>query len=72
MEEKLQAYSDAACTNPFGAAQPGRFTLAADSGMCPVLETGAVSAAVLNTGATAAFTEFIAGISRARVSFNAA
>lgn len=68
----VQAYSDAACTNPFGAAQPGRFTLAADSGMRPVLETGAVSAAVLNTGAAAAFTEFIAGISRARVSFNAA
>lgn len=46
------------------------FNLICDSNMVPVLNTGAVSASVLNTGSAATFTSYIQGISKARISFN--
>lgn len=66
----VQMYSDAACTLPVGAPQTAEFVLTADADMRPRLLDGAVTAAVLNGGA-AGFTDFIAGVSRARVSFDA-
>lgn len=67
----VQMYSDAACTLPVGAVQETAFTLTADADMRPRLSDGAVTAAVLNPASAAGFTNFIAGVSRARVSFAA-
>lgn len=67
----VQMYSDAACTLPVGAAQETAFTLTADADMRPRLSDGAVTAAVLNPTSAAGFADFIAGVSRARVSFAA-
>jgi len=66
----VQGYSDSACSSPYGKAMSGSFVLKADSAMRPILPYEAVSAAALNEGAAAAFSEFISGISRARISFD--
>ena len=69
VEVSVQTYADAACTVPVGAAQTAAFTLTADADMRPRLLDGAVTAAVLNPGGASGFTDYIAGVSRARVSF---
>ncbi len=69
IDVSVQMYSDAACTLPVGAAQKSAFMLTADADMRPRLSDGAVTAAVLNP--SSGFTDFIAGVSRARVSFAA-
>lgn len=66
----VQSYADASCTDAAGEPDTAGFILTADAGMRPVLDEGAVLAQVLNTGAASGFTEFIAGVSRARVSFD--
>ncbi len=72
VDVSVQMYSDAACTLPVGAAQTAAFVLTADADMRPRLADGAVTSAALNPdGAAAGITGFIAGVSRARVSFAA-
>ena len=66
----VQSYTDADCTNASGAAQSGRFILTADEGMRPRLAEGAVSVQALNTGTASVFSDYITGISRARISFD--
>lgn len=67
----VQSYNDEQCTSATGAPETAEFILTADAGMHPVLMANAVSAQVLNVAVDEKFTEFIAGISRARVSFAA-
>lgn len=67
----VQSYNDEQCTSPTGEPDTAQFILTADAGMHPVLAEGAAEAQVLNVAVDEKFTEFIAGISRARVSFDA-
>lgn len=67
----VQSYNDEQCTSPTGAPDTAQFVLMADAGMYPVLAEGAATAQVLNVAVDEKFTEFLTGISRARVSFAA-
>lgn len=68
----VQSYMDAPCLTPTGEAAEAQFILVADAGMRPALSEGAAAIAVLNSGAAAGFEEYLAGVSRARVSFDTA
>lgn len=69
VEVSVQGYSDPSCTKAAGSPMQGSFTLRADSLMRPVIASDAVSAIALNQGAEIGIEDFIAGISRAEISF---
>lgn len=51
---RLQAYSDAACTAPYGSPAEAAVSVTADSGMVPKLPAAAVSCSVVNPGSVTA------------------
>lgn len=67
---RLQAYSDAACTIPFGAAAAAAVTVTADPGMVPALPDAAVTLSVVNPNGAAVGAAV--GQSRVRIAVDAA
>lgn len=65
----VQSYTDETCTTASGAPITAGFTLMADADMHPVLDTNALTISAVN-GSAAAISDFVAGVSRARVKFN--
>lgn len=65
----VQGFSDPQCTNAAGEVMYGSFILRADSLMRPVLDMDAVTYNAVNPGGEIEIDDFIAGISRAKVSF---
>ena len=51
---RLQAYSDAACTMPYGAPAEAAVSVTADAGMAPKLPAAAVTSSIVNSGTVAA------------------
>lgn len=51
---RLQAYSDAACTMPYGAPAEAAVSVTADAGMAPKLPAAAVTGSIVNSGTVAA------------------
>ena len=66
----VQTYTSSACTTAVGSPVTRSVTITADSGMIPALASGFASAAPL--GNPAGFSGYIQGVSRARVTLNAA
>ena len=51
---RLQAYSDTACTMPYGAPAEAAVSVTADAGMAPKLHAAAVTSSIVNPGTVAA------------------
>ncbi len=69
----VQTYTDSSCTTAVGDPVTAGFTVKADSGMKPVLQSGYAAAAPYNTGTAAAnITGYVSGISKAQVTLDSA
>ncbi len=64
----VQSYSDAYCINPVSSPVTGSFTLTADKDMRPVFYREAVTVTAVNSNPE--MSQFVTGISRARVRFD--